>query len=618
MKNSLKKLFCLFLVATFLGIPVYADTYHSATFSELPLLDLPGFTTTLVDKDEDTHSFSGVLDISAFGQTPLVDLVVSYAIYNPDGEEILSVELCNISSNTLPLLSGSATAKPATNGYYATEFLLSKAENTYAYLTGLTQTKIETIQEKILEKVLAGEDFRIEDVDFIDTEKTSADENDDDLCWAASTANMLHYAEWGKYANAEKFRDEDDLFEYFIESFEDDGGHQFYGLEWFFSGVYSGPGGCTKPQNGGLLPYYDPNLVAKQLSVKYIPGKNNFDNMLKVINALRHGYAVGTGVEWGLNSNLGHAITTWGYIFDRNIHVTDPSHYLALLISDSDSDKGGADRGASPDVLHAHYMTPCFSGSTFITWKFSNYRSNNQTGYLTDFTLLKPYSDNLPKETSADATKSPATTADLFMDSLSLSTRTNLKSSATTYFLTSENVWIDPIFYNFGYASHESSYSLSVSITDNKGISFHNLKTDPDNTPLHPDDGYGFSINFAPLPAGSYTATVTVETAGKEAYYYNNSLSIDFQVIDASTPCLVKYDDVRQTIYTYLPARYAENPQLLIASHNANDTLTFNKSVSLEEGKQSVLITQPQGDTNRAMLWDFSNLKPLCDPLSLN
>ncbi len=610
MKPLPRPLLSLVLAAAILCTPFGATAYSGKVFDCLPLTELAGFTTQIVDKEGNLHHFSGVLDIAAFRQTPVSHLVASYTICGPNGKELLSVELCSIPSGTHTLLLGSADAGANAGGYYATEFLLSAEENTYAYLTGLSQSKLETIQEEILEKALTGNDFSIEDIDFIDTEKTTAPD-DDALCWAASAANMLHYTGWGTQADSEAFPDEDALFEYFIESFANDGGNQLLGLEWFFSGIYRGNVACKNPDNGRFFPDFDPRMVAKFLSIE-----NNTFGMVQAMDTLRKGYGVGAGIEWGLGTNSGHAVTVWGYLFDRDIHVSAPAHYLALLISDSDSDQG-TDRGASPDVIHSHSIAPYPDSSDFITWFFPRYTSGGINGFLNSFTLLEPYNDNLPKETSLDATKDPATTADLSATELILSTTENFAESSTPYFLTSEEVWLNPSFYNLGFATFQGAFTLSLSIADHTGTVVSTKALGDNNANIPPSYGATPPVSFGTLPAGSYTATATIETSVSEAYRYNNSLSVDFQVIDANEPCLVRYDSVRQVLQTYLPEGCAEDAKLLIASYDANGTLSFGKSDSLETGKQNVLIFSPQGDTNQALLWDFANLKPLCSSLSL-
>ena len=79
-------------------------------------------------------------------------------------------------------------------GYYSVRFSLSQEDNTEAFLTGLSDTNVDLVQEEMVNAAIENSQFSMEALDFIDAEKTNLPEDGDDLhCWAATTANMLHY-----------------------------------------------------------------------------------------------------------------------------------------------------------------------------------------------------------------------------------------------------------------------------------------------------------------------------------------------------------------------------------------------------------------------------------------
>jgi len=76
------------------------------------------------------------------------------------------------------------------------------------------------VQKKLISAKLENSEFTMESLDFIDAEKTNISEfGDDQLCWAASTSNMLRYTGWNTKAQEEnpdeKFDSEDDILDLF-------------------------------------------------------------------------------------------------------------------------------------------------------------------------------------------------------------------------------------------------------------------------------------------------------------------------------------------------------------------------------------------------------------------
>lgn len=90
----------------------------------------------LTDTEGDTHTFDCVLDVEALEWRPYVEMTASYQIRYED-ELLLETVLHDVQSQ-VNLFSDGQTML---NGYYAVDITLSEAEQTKAFLTGLTDQK---------------------------------------------------------------------------------------------------------------------------------------------------------------------------------------------------------------------------------------------------------------------------------------------------------------------------------------------------------------------------------------------------------------------------------------------------------------------------------------------
>ena len=66
-----------------------------------------------------------------------------------------------------------------------------------------------------------------------DAEKKLSDLDDDLLCWAAASSNVLAWSGWDSYAG---YSDTYDIFDHFQDHWEDKGGVATYGWDWWFAG----------------------------------------------------------------------------------------------------------------------------------------------------------------------------------------------------------------------------------------------------------------------------------------------------------------------------------------------------------------------------------------------
>lgn len=159
---------------------------------------------------------------------------------------------------------------------------------------------------------------------------------DGQLCWAATSSNLLH---WWFYQNKnyiEQYGDkytgpdwhfpldktqESDIFQLFVDTFKDEAGRGDEGINWFINGGF-----CTVPQvspnPGGFLLDVFPSGVNLGQNIGGI-SKEVFNNTIK--DALDN--KKGIGANFGYVT-AGHVITIWGAEFDDNgiinyIYVAD-------------------------------------------------------------------------------------------------------------------------------------------------------------------------------------------------------------------------------------------------------------------------------------------------------
>ena len=156
-----------------------------------------------------------------------------------------------------------------------------------------------------------------------DADKTATNSEDDFLCWAATTSNVLAYTGWG-FPTTESFSSTDDIFTYFQDNWTDAGGNMYYGTEWWFSGVNSKQGISDWSQldvagGGGFY-------TSENKRDYYFYSGSDTSALTNIENLLTDGYGVGLSLA-GPSS---HAITAWGLEYD------DEGNFIGVWITDSD------------------------------------------------------------------------------------------------------------------------------------------------------------------------------------------------------------------------------------------------------------------------------------------
>ena len=452
-----------------------------------------------------------------------------------DGKSVLS-------ANAMPAIS---TAQ--LNGYYSVSFTFPDT-NKEAFITGLSSDALEKVQSSIVAHYADGYDFDIEDLDIIDTEKTADVDNDDLLCWAAATSNILHYSGWGA---AGGFETEDDLFELFIRDNDESGSEQI-GVAWFIDGLkFLSDNDPDEAPSGGFVKDYTADVLTTVYDFKT---DDPTKTISEVFERLRNGYAVSMDIDtiyWG----TAHAVTVWGFVLNNDYTPDQKEHYDAIILTDSDTDElEGVDRRTAKNKLNVRYMTP-YNGKTaehddyfedklYDSWILEGYSSM----VLMSMTTLKPYGSVEP-ETDPKATKDKRASVDLmvkdciaFTDDTPISYITDFEIE-TIYpkkqtFSVNDTIFISPCIRNGGPVHYNGDLTYNVKIYKSDGtLAAEKEKTVDLSSVTKEALSYEYKVKgveFEGLDAGSYRAEIEINSSRDivEAYYINNGYSFSFDVLE--------------------------------------------------------------------------------------
>jgi len=112
------------------------------------------------------------------------------------------------------------------------------------------------------------------------------------LCWAATAANMLAWSGWGMSSDSQT------IFGYFQNYWPNSAWYTAGGIQWYFNGNSTVPGGDFYPTI---------NVNQYLFTTNYLIGLQQF---------ILAGDAVSVGV-WQSLTGIGHALTVWGYETDN-------------------------------------------------------------------------------------------------------------------------------------------------------------------------------------------------------------------------------------------------------------------------------------------------------------
>ena len=435
-----------------------------------------------------------------------------------------------------------ATANTDNGGYFSAEFSLPDTSRT-VYLVGLSADRIEEIQQMIIAQYAIGADFELEDLSFIDAEKTGKQYNNGDslLCWAATASNMLTYTGWTAKAD-QGFETADDVFDAFVNAFTDSGGAIFYGIGWFFNGVnlfaLQDPTATSATDGtGGYLNEYAFDMVSGDVFIDTDP----IGGMRSLYAHLRAGCGIGLGLTIYSRGSYagGHADTCWGYVADTAYPDTDPRYYAGLFITDSDSDKTFSERRNAPNILQSVSLSTGVDSNGVITYEFDLDSLNH--AIIDEFTYLLPYSDAIEAETASDATRDKTGTVDMAITGCYLGTD---MSSATSYSYREEKIetgatfFYTPVMANLSNQLFNGSMAVYISFTDDKTGATMFTRSFTGALAAGPGGGltYGKALTrYNGLPKGDYTVTMSLNNdhAVAEAFYYNNTYTFTLKVRDS-------------------------------------------------------------------------------------
>ncbi len=512
--------------------------YSDDVFSSLEMEQADGAYTVITDIENDVHYLDGIIDADKLEYSSIVSRIASYEIYI-ENDKIISVELNDILSKGDVSLSNNENV--LTNGYYAVKFMLSDEENTTCFLTGLSDTNLNMVQKKLISAKLENSEFTMESLDFIDAEKTNISEfGDDQLCWAASTSNMLRYTGWNTKAQEEntdeKFDSEDDILDLFNSEFTDFGSSQIYGIQWFFDGSYipqTFGTGWSRVKNYGISGGYLKKYFWDDL-IDYVDLAKEHRNINKVTNALEQGSGAGITLGWISDDgqrNGGHAITMWGYICDNDFNNTDLEYMKALIVSDSDSERiSDENRRIAPNKMQVLNTKP-YTQNGYDTWSFDGYSGGS--GVLESITLLPAYTDDIKCEDNPNATLDTINNSELYPKDVYISIDRDIEAKV-------EKAEKDEIIYAVVGIENDSDIDFNndleyrVQVSDSVGNIIYD-ETKIENVMIKSYESKKLMTEIKGLDVGEYTLSVTVNPEHKitEAYYYNNTYTCNFSVVES-------------------------------------------------------------------------------------
>ena len=249
----------------------------------------------------------------------------------------------------------------------------------------------------------------------VDAEKYMEDGYDENLCWAATAANMAWMGGYAQNAvnplTNENFRNEDEVFDFFRKSFIDDAGDPYFGIQYFIDGTYKLQGTPniyqlkdTAPE-GGLLPG-----AINDSTLYYIDDGDIVSSLGDIA-----GKTVGAWLRWWNTTeekfNLG---AHWLTVADL-VRSDDGSGFTGIWLIDSDNDPVTytAQRG-STDSEKAALAASMPNTKTYFPlshelidgkrqWVITGYQSNDIKTILGAFlVLMNMYNGQEPESDDSD------------------------------------------------------------------------------------------------------------------------------------------------------------------------------------------------------------------------
>ena len=205
---------------------------------------------------------------------------------------------------------------------------------------------------------------------WADAEKTIGNVDDDKLCWAAASSNILEYTGWGLVGG---MTTTDDIFAHFGAHFTNKGGNPYLGYDWWWDGTNDAQGVAGWAQedvDGGGGFYSTLNID------DYRRWTSTDSTALSALETWMHD---GFGTTISISGDMSHAITAWGFEYDTD----NPNYYTGIYVTDSDDDKYNSP--TYPDSLR--YYDLSYTGSR---WYLSGgYYGTGTTNYISEVSGLQ-------------------------------------------------------------------------------------------------------------------------------------------------------------------------------------------------------------------------------------
>ena len=179
MKITVKILSVLLIICLTAGISLSVSAYETELAEVALCADVPDEVHTEISfSNGEMLDYAAAPDIEAIDDASYRDTIESYEVFYRE-KSLLEVEFTE---------------------YYSAEFTIPETTKN-VFLAGLTAENIEETQQRIIDSYSGvDETLSLEDLSFIDAEKTINDTEDDNLCWAAACSNILSYTGWGAQA----------------------------------------------------------------------------------------------------------------------------------------------------------------------------------------------------------------------------------------------------------------------------------------------------------------------------------------------------------------------------------------------------------------------------------
>ena len=481
----------------------------------------------------------------------IMSMMTSTAVFAqeaPEAEQIIDIDRADadtapdegsytIVDNGQPLLEVMHVKEPAataalgdgsTSGYYTAEFMIPESTS-QVYLTGLTRDNVSEIRQAIIESYTGGGDFDLKNLGFIDAEKTREGDGDDYMCWAASTANILTYTGWAAQAG---FDSADDLFETYIDAFENRGGNVRIATGWFINGISVNTLSQPREGTGNYLPQYNYRDLAEEINLR----QNCAAQLATVFDRLKNGYGVSLSVD--IYNSTGyegsHAVTCWGFVTDVRYPNTSKQYYQSVFITDSDSDKysvqGDTDRRDADDRMSLFTLEP-EEQEEINTYRFNI--TSKQTAMISSAVTVMPFSEEIPYETDPDATLDMINNPDIELDPFVLTDDPDDYSTVTT-FAPDTTIYYQPYMMNGAKADYYGDIFLRISVKDSQGNEIYTKNFINHNLRIPASAGLRYNKDSikSSMPVGDYTITASfnAEHQTTEAHYFNNTRTIHFKI----------------------------------------------------------------------------------------